>query len=416
MEITEKSKTNSIFRERSTRTNLGILTGIYFTILLSTVQVCCLAQEVSFKKHTLVSDFVSEGIAVGDVNQDGALDMLAGPYWFEAPSWKRHELAEVQEFSVRKGYSNSMLNFTLDVNLDGWVDLIRIDFPGTGGYWHENPQGQEGHWKVHDIYDSVGNESPQLVDIDGDGREDLLFGDPTDNQVVWMRAPVKKGETEWERFVIGKTASEDEIIYGHGLGIGDINQDGRNDVLVKQGWWEGPADPMQQNWIFHPADFGEDCAQMYAINIDEDGDQDVLSSSAHYSGFWWYEQQPDGQNNPQWVRHTITQSMAETHALAVADINRDNRPDFVTGNRYFAHNSEDPRDHGPAVLYWFEYAPDKKPNPKWTGYPIDVDSGVGINIVAQDVTEDGLVDILVANKKGIFLFEQENAVANEVNE
>lgn len=389
-----------------------ILTTLCLIITLHTTRLSAQSHQVSFKKHTFVSDFVSEGVAIGDVNKDGKSDILAGPYWFEAPDWQRHELAEVQEFSVRKGYSNSMLNFVLDVNMDGWLDLIRIDFPGTGGYWHENPQGKEGHWPVHTIYNTVGNESPHLVDIDGDGREDLLFGDPTDNQLVWMRAPVKKGDTEWERFVIGKPTPEDAKIYGHGLGYGDINDDGRNDVIVKQGWWEGPADPMESNWTFHPADFGEDCAQMYAIDIDEDGDKDVVSSSAHYSGFWWYEQQEDEQGNPKWERHIISQTIAETHALAVADINNDGRPDFVTGNRYFAHNSEDPRDHGPAVIHWYEYAPDKKPNPKWTGYPIDIDSGVGINIVAEDITEDGLVDIIVANKKGVFLFEQQGSIEN----
>lgn len=412
MEITEKSRKRFLFGRQSVRANMSTLAGVFITIFLSTAHLCGLAQEVSFKKLTLVNDFVSEGIAVGDVNQDGAVDMLAGPYWFEAPDWKRHELAEVQEFSVRKGYSNSMLNFTLDVNLDGWVDLIRIDFPGTGGYWHENPKNQEGHWKVHEIYQTVGNESPHLVDVDGDGREDLLFGDPTDNQMVWLQAPLKKGETAWQKFIIGQPTPVDANIYGHGLGFADLNEDGRNDVLVKQGWWEAPEDRKQSGWTFHAADFGEDCAQMYAIDIDEDGDQDVISSSAHYSGFWWYEQVKDGQSKTSWKRHIISQTIAETHALAVADINGDNRPDFVTGNRYFAHNSEDPRDHGPPVLYWYEYAPDKKPNPKWTGYPIDVDSGVGINIVAEDITEDGLVDILVANKKGVFLFEQQGTVAN----
>ena len=45
--------------------------------------------QVQFRKHVISSQFVSEGVAVGDVNKDGALDVLAGNYWFEAPTWKR---------------------------------------------------------------------------------------------------------------------------------------------------------------------------------------------------------------------------------------------------------------------------------------------------------------------------------------
>ena len=43
---------------------------------------------ISFKKHTLTNDFVSEGAAVGDVNNDGKIDVIAGAYWFEAPDGK----------------------------------------------------------------------------------------------------------------------------------------------------------------------------------------------------------------------------------------------------------------------------------------------------------------------------------------
>ena len=145
---------------------------------------------------------------------------------------------------------------------------------------------------------------------------------------------------------------------------------------------------------------------MYAYDVDDDGDNDLVSASAHYSGFWWHEQVKEAKK-VSWVRHIITQTIAETHAVLITDIDSDGRGDFITGNRYYAHNSDDPTDHGPAVISWFTCVSDKKPNPKWTEYPIDDDSGVGLNITADDINKDGLVDIVIANKKGVFYFEQQ---------
>lgn len=84
--------------------------------------------SVRFKKHTITNDFISEGLAVGDINKDGLTDIIAGAYWFEAPDWKAHEISTPQTFLTTE-YGNSFLNFTMDVNQDGWLDVIRVDFP-----------------------------------------------------------------------------------------------------------------------------------------------------------------------------------------------------------------------------------------------------------------------------------------------
>lgn len=360
--------------------------------------------QVAFKKHTLTTEFISEGVAVGDVNKDGRADVMAGAYWFEAPGWKRHELATPQTFSVDNGYSNSFLHFSMDVNQDGWIDLIRIDFPGEAAWWHENPKNKKGHWKQHLVYASVGNESPAFVDVDGDGRRDLVCADSKNQKVVWLQAPAAKNDTSWTPFVISSDPARGTHKFTHGLGVGDVNLDGRKDVLLKEGWWEAPANPRQANWTFHAADLGKDCSQMYPLDLDGDGDQDVISASAHQYGIWWHEQVRSDQGPVSWKQHEISKAFSQTHGMALADINGDGPPDLVTGKRYFAHNGHDPGAREPAVLVWFEFKPGKQPS--WIPHQIDDNTGVGLQVVAQPVTRDQLPDIVMANKKGVYLFEQ----------
>jgi len=365
-------------------------------------------KTLSFRKHVLTKEFISEGVAVGDVNKDGTVDVMAGAYWFEAPSWQPREIFPGQAFDGSKGYSNSFLNFSMDVNQDEWIDLIVIDFPGKVAHWYENPKNQEGHWEEHLIHETVevGNESPGFVDMDDDGRMDILCADSKEKQMVWLRAPKAGDVTGWEKFAISDKNAPGTDRFSHGLGYGDINKDGRRDVVIKQGWWEGPEDPEQPNWLFHEANLGEDCAQMQILDVNGDGLNDVISSSAHRYGIWWHEQGRDADGNATWKRHEISKFFSQSHSTSLTDLNADSNPDLIAGKRFFAHNDtdNDPGAHEPAVLYWFEFTPGRPPF--FEPHEIDNDSGSGLNIIAEDITGDGAVDIVVSNKKGVFVFER----------
>ena len=166
------------------------------------------APDSRFVKHILTSDFISEGVAIADVNRDGKPDILAGAYWFEAPNWTRHALAPAKHYSPTTEFSNSFLDYSLDVNLDGWLDLIRISLPGEEAVWYENPGTKEGYWPMHPLLTHCGNESPAFVDVDGDGRPDLLCNDPGTKEMIWLKAPVVKGDTVWKRYVIAGGGSQ----------------------------------------------------------------------------------------------------------------------------------------------------------------------------------------------------------------
>ena len=382
---------------------------VVFVLFAITCLQSCAAQssfkkrgEVKFKKHTLTTDFVAEGVAVADVNKDGKMDVLAGTFWFEAPNWKRHEIQAGKIFKTKE-YSTTFLNFTHDVNYDGWIDLIQVGLPGQAATWHENPKNVPGFWKEHPVFHSVGNESPTLHDIDKDGIPDLVCADSKSKKMVWVSAPRSKKDTAWVSHIISNDSVIGTHMYTHGLGFGDFNKDGREDVVMREGWWEAPEDRKQPDWKFHPAALGNECSQMYPMDLDGDGDLDVVTASAHAYGIWWHEQTKDG-DSVKWIQHDIYKNFSQTHGMALVDINGDGHADLVTGKRYYAHNGNDPGAEEPSMLYWFEYKPGKVPT--WIPHQIDDNSGVGLHLVSQDMNKDKLVDIVIGNKKGVYVFEQ----------
>jgi hypothetical protein len=363
-------------------------------------------QDVRFKKFHLWDAFYTEAATVGDVNRDGKMDIIAGARWYEAPGWKAHDIWQHQKFDYTKGYSDSFLNFAADVNQDGWVDLICFDFPGTEVYWYENPAGADLPWNRYLIDSIASNESPMMVDIDNDGKMDLVFGHEKLGQMAWYSASVKAKKVTWKRNPISVQHAEGVGAFTHGLGWGDINNDGMNDVIIRSGWWEAPKNKTTSPWIWHPANLGESCAQMLTYDFDGDGDLDVVSSSAHDYGLWWHEQVVDERQNRTFITHTIDSTFSELHSIVLKDVNLDGLPDLITGKRFFAHQGKGPGGMEPAVLYWFELLKDGQNKPVWVRHLIDDTSGVGIQFVSEDLNLDGLTDIVIGNKNGVFYFEQ----------
>ncbi len=407
--------------------------------------------RITWKKTQLDNVFRSEGVTAADFDNDGRLDIAAGSIWFRQASaggqeaatangrssansdpsslishpsshWQAHSILEAPaEFNIN-GYSESFMNWAEDFNGDGRLDLIVVDFPGKQTWWFENP-GASGSasnvpqpstlnpqpaWPRHELTPVTNNESPQYLDLTGDGRRELVFG--FEGGHIGFASPQTHPAARWKLTPVSLPGSPGTDRFSHGLGIGDLNGDGRKDVLVTEGWWEASADPTQLPWTFHAAPFGKPCSHMYVYDFDADGDADVLSASAHDFGIWWHEQirlaaTEGSANESDWVTHEIDTSFSETHAVCFADLNGDGLPDFVTGKRWWSHNGHGPGADGPAVLYWYEFSREGG-KPAWTRHTIDEDSGVGTQFEVADINGDGRLDVATSNKKGTFLFEQ----------
>lgn len=370
----------------------------------------------------------SEGVAAADVNRDGRTDVFAGDVWYEAPEsangvvpsagWTMHAIRPVGEYNPAGGYADSFSNFAYDVNGDAWDDLILIGFPGEKCFWYENPQNKSGHWKEHLIWHSACNESPAFADLSGDGRPELFMGSQPESQLGFLSVPSPDQTNEpWTFQAISRPGNRGENgthRYYHGLGSGDLNNDGKTDVLIPHGWWEGPIVSSSEHWTFHPLMLAKPgaekplrAAHMSVDDLDLDGDNDILMSSAHTYGVWWFEN-VSGNEASQFRYHLIDDAYSQTHAMHYVDVNGDGQNDLVTGKRYFAHNGNDPGGKEPVVMYWYEIQRQAGRLPRFLRHEIIAgrDTGIGTQFAVEDMNGDGRIDIVLSNKKGVNLLLQ----------
>jgi hypothetical protein len=339
------------------------------------------------------------------------VDVVYGPYWFAAPDFVPRAY---RPNHTAKEYHHTNSEHVLDVDRDGWPDIIGGGWDEDGIYWYRNPgrgAAERGTpWRMHEPWEARllartrGHmEMFALHDYDGDGVPELHSAcyrkhEPLE---VWRWTTGADGQPALRPFVLGAEGG------GHGFAFGDVNGDGREDVLTEIGWYERPAgDPWAGPWKLHAETALPHPSCPFVVkDLNRDGRLDILFGRGHDVGLYWWEQQaprPDG--TTAWKPHVIDESWSQAHALGLFDLDGDGTEELVAGKCIWAHEGDDPGALDPPAVYYYKW---NRPAARFTRHTI---AGPGENIAlgrqfsVADLDGDGRPDLMAPSELGLWVF------------
>jgi len=267
---------------------------------------------------------------VGDVNNDGFLDVVIGSYsetpvdegylvWYEYPNWKRHLVARA---NLEAG------GVLVDVNRDGRLDVVAGQpYYGRELYWFENPPNPTDNWIRHTIDNSFQKYHDQAVgDLDNDGEDEIVVASQVSRVLVYYDIPPDPTVSPWPREYRHLICDD---ICVEGLAVADLDGDGVNEVVAGTNIFK-PQPDLKGKWsrrILSGILSSETKVQVADIN--EDGVPDIVMSEAEsdVGRLVWFE-------GPDYKIHILNENLFHPHSLAVTDFDGDGHLDIFVGEMH----------------------------------------------------------------------------------
>lgn len=366
------------------------------------------------KKQLVVSPY--EGCAVADINQDGHMDIVSSPHIFYGPDFIPRAFRS-NHLSPDHIRANSDLVY--DVDEDGLPDIIIGAWGAEGPVWYKNPGNSAADsgkpWEMHKAWEidtltktSGNNEMYALHDYDCDGIPEIHISCwvKEEPQKVYRFTKSGTGQPALESIILGEEGG------GHGFAWGDVNGDGREDLLSEIGWYERPeGDPFARTWTLHPE---TDLSKLHPScpfitkDLNEDGRLDIVFGKAHdYGLFWWEQLEPLKNGTTRWKEHLIDDTWSQIHVLYMADLDNDGEEEMVTGKCIWAHNGRDPGYDDPPMVFYYDW---NKNTQSFERHNItDSEDGIamGRQISIADLNDDGWLDIVSPSETGLWILINE---------
>ena len=198
---------------------------------------------------------------------------------------------------------------------DGDVDALSAVANNGKLVWHANVHGNGSAWTTHEIVTGMsGLRSVFAIDMDRDGDMDALSASGGVNTIAWHENLHGNGSA-WATHVVSTNALNARFVFAIDMdGDGDVDVLSASEDDDKIAWYEN-LDSVGTNFTEHVVSTAADFAKgVYAVDMDFDGDIDVLSASFNDDTIAWYENEGDGM----FVGHshtgpTLLRYFAHTH-------------------------------------------------------------------------------------------------------
>ncbi len=268
---------------------------------------------------------------LADLTGDGRPDIIIGGkqgepnlFWYENPTWRRHDMASAPNLEAG--------GVVVDITGDGRPDIVAgQQIGGRSLFWFEHPGDPRRPWTRRVIENRFEKYHDQAVgDVDGDGEPELVVLSQRSGVLVFYDIPADPRREPWPdaaRHVIAERVGETE-----GLAIVDLDGDGVTEIVAGAAVFKPDDDPAKP-WRREPFAPDFDKTRVAVADLTGDGALDIVLCEG--------ESHPGRLavcSPPRYEPRILRDDLFHPHSLAIADFDRDGRPDLFVAEMGLGRN------------------------------------------------------------------------------
>lgn len=305
----------------------------------------------SFGPQIILSTNVisSEGVAVGDLNGDGWIDVVAISHQQNSVLWfPNSEGSFPTEIILDTGIISPEDVEVVDIDNDGKPDIVVLGHINIVVFYNF---GDGTFSKIITPNDMSEYYSFSIADLDGDGLQDIIIG--SGEVLVYMN-----NNGSFTTHDVERSNSIDNLGFCFMIRTADLDGNGTQDIIL-----DGQSNSII-NWYsnngngyfttMQTIEFTNQCQSLATADFDANGSIDVIAALNQEGEVAVYFNNNGKFESKQVICSGIP---ATTNATAIADLNNDGSPDIIWAHPFSFHLNDglqeisEPKDSKPAISF-----------------------------------------------------------------